>query len=220
MRRTRILVADAVPLFRAGVRNLLVRESDLAVLEAGSVAEAVAVARTAHPDVALVDLELPDDGGVEAAGRLAEEGVGRTIVWSLDPTPESVLASIRAGASGYLDKHVTTDGLLRALRGLAAGEAPISRALTWQMIEALHGNDGRERARERAALLSRREHEVLAMVAHGARNREIAGQLSISEFTVKRHVQNILHKLGVESRNAAAGFYRTAFTQEERAVLA
>jgi DNA-binding NarL/FixJ family response regulator len=202
------------------VRTLLVRESDLAVLEAGTVLDAVAVARSTRPDLALVDLELPGGGGVEAVRRLAEEGVGRLVVWSLDPTPESVLAAVRAGASGYLDKRVTTEGLLRALRGLDLGEAPISRGLTWQMIEALHGLDRQERARERAAVLSRREHEVLAMVAHGARNREIAGELAISEFTVKRHVQNILQKLDVESRNAAAGFYRTAFTQEERAVPA
>jgi two-component system nitrate/nitrite response regulator NarL len=207
-------------LFRTGVRNLLVRESDLAVLEAGSLAEAVAVARSARPDMALVDLELPGDGGIETVARLAEEGVTRSIVWSLDPSPDSVLAAIRAGASGFLDKRVSTDGLVRALRGLDEGEAPLSRGLALRMIEEMHGLDRRERARKRAALLSRREHEVLSMVAHGARNREIAETLSISEFTVKRHVQNILQKLGVASRDAAAGFYRTAFTQGEQAVLA
>jgi DNA-binding NarL/FixJ family response regulator len=220
VRRTRILVADGMPLLRAGVRNLLVRVSDLAVLEAGSVDEAVAVAVTTRPDVALVDLGLPALGGLEAVARLAEAGVPRSIVWSVDPSPESVLAAIRAGASGFLDKRVTTEGLVRALRGLDEGEAPLSRGLALRMIEEMHGADRRERARKRAALLSRREHEVLSMVAHGARNREIADTLSISEFTVKRHMQNSLQKLGVESRNAAAGFYRTAFAPGEQAVLA
>jgi two-component system nitrate/nitrite response regulator NarL len=214
VRRTRILVADPMPLFRAGVRNLLRRESEFDVVEAATIDELLERAVSDAPDIALIDFDLPPHGGIAAVARLAEYGAPHTIVWSLEPTRESVIGAIRAGASGYLHKQVSAHGLLRSLRGVLEGEAPISRHLTSLMIEALHGLDARERAREKAALLSRRELEVLQRVAVGSRNREIANELFISEFTVKRHMQNILHKLELPSRNAAAQFYRAAFEAE------
>ncbi len=212
---TRILVADSLRIFRAGVRNLLARESEFAVVEAGSLDELLAVADEECPDIALVDLDLPPLGGVEAVQRLARRCSAYTIVWSFDPSRETVLAAVRAGAHGYLRKEISPEGLIRALRGVAQGEAPLSRDLASLMIDALHGMDERAYARERAAVLSAREREVLELVAQGARNKQIAAALVISEFTVKRHVQNILQKLDLPSRRAAATFYRTAFGPEE-----
>jgi DNA-binding NarL/FixJ family response regulator len=90
------------------------------------------------------------------------------------------------------------------------GEAPLSRDLATLMIDAIHRLEDRDRTRERLSVLSSREREILDFVARGARNREIAGQLTISEFTVKRHMQNILGKLNLSSRRAAADFYRAA----------
>jgi DNA-binding NarL/FixJ family response regulator len=214
MRRTRVLVADSFALFRAGVRHLLGHEGDFDVVEATDLASTIAIARATRPDVALVDLTLPPNGAVEAVRKLAEISDTQSIVWSFGPTQDIVLAAVRAGAAGFLDKRVSGVGLVRALRGLSYGEAPISRNLTTLMIEALHGLDRRERARERAALLSARELEVLELVARGARNRDIADRLAISEFTVKRHVQNILEKLELPTRRAAASFYETAFGRE------
>jgi DNA-binding NarL/FixJ family response regulator len=208
MRRALVAIADPLPLFRAGVRNLLRRESDLEVLEAATLDELLAIGRAAQPSIALIDLDLPPCGGIEAIAALGEECAARPIVWSLSPTPETVLAAVQAGAVGYLDKRVSSDGLLRSLRGLANGEAPISRSLTRMMIDALHGVEERDRVQERAALLSLREREVLELVALGSRNREIAQRLLISEFTVKRHVQNILEKLELPSRHAAAAFHQ------------
>jgi DNA-binding NarL/FixJ family response regulator len=118
------------------------------------------------------------------------------------------------GRERNLDKELPPDGLLRALRGLGSGEAPLSRALATQLIEALHGVREREQIVERAELLSAREQEVLELVAQGARNKEIAAALFISEFTVKRHMQNILEKLAVPSRRAAAAFHHAAFDGE------
>ncbi len=216
MRKTRVLVADGLPIFGAGVRNLLSREGDFEVAEAQTLDDAARQVAIFPPDIALVDLDLPPAGGVAAVARLAAvDPEVRTIVWSLQPSRESVLAAIRAGASGFLHKEVSPAGLLRALRGLAQGEAPLSRDLAQLMIDALHGLDERERARERASHLSAREREVLVMVSRGARNREIAEVLTISEFTVKRHVQNILHKLGLASRTAAGAFYRSTFEQQD-----
>lgn len=211
MRRTRILVADSLTIFRAGVRNLLDRESDFDVVEAGSLEEVVRGLEHDCPDIALVDLDLPPSGGIDAVTKLAQRCQAYMIVWSFAPTRDTVLAAVRAGAGGYLRKEISPTGLVRSLRGVVRGQAPLSRDLATMMIEALHGYDEQARAREKALVLSGREREVLDLVAQGARNKQIAAVLSISEFTVKRHMQNILEKLELPSRRAAAAFYRSAF---------
>jgi two-component system, NarL family, nitrate/nitrite response regulator NarL len=204
-------VADAGPIFRAGVRHLLGRESDFEVFEAASSSELSDTLEAEAPDIALVDLELPPSGGVGAVAQLAPLHEARMIVWGFDVTKDVVLASVTAGAKGFLSKEISPAGFIRSLRGVVRGEAPLSRGLATVMIEAVHGLEERDRARERAITLSTREREVLALVARGARNRQIAQALSISEFTVKRHMQNILHKLDLPSRTAAGLFYRSAF---------
>lgn len=211
MTRTRILIADAVPIFRAGVRNLLARESDFDVVEVSDLGELDGTMDGAPPEIALVDLELPPDGGIAAVRELAKTRSTHLIVWSFEPNRETVLEAIRAGAEGYLHKEISPHGLVRALRGVVDGEAPLSRDLASMMIGALHDSEARANARERAAVLSAREREVLDFVARGARNKEIAVALFISEFTVKRHMQNILQKLELPSRRAAAAFYWSAF---------
>jgi two-component system nitrate/nitrite response regulator NarL len=218
--RTRILVADSLRIFRAGVRNLLARESDFEVVEAGSIDEVREVVGHGQPDIALIDLELPPSGGLAAVQLLARESTTHTIVWSFEPSPELVLEAVRSGAHGVLHKEISPEGLVRALRGIVQGEAPLSRGLATLMIGALHGHDARTRARESFSNLSSRERQVLDLVAQGAANKEIAALLAISEFTVKRHVQNILQKLELPSRKAAATFHRTAFGVEEMAVAA
>ena len=215
MRKTRVLVADPLRLFRAGVRSLLAREGDFSVTEAGSLEEVLAAATERCPDLALIDLDLPPSGGVDAVRRLAKACSAYTIVWSFDPTPATVLTAVQAGAHGFLHKETGPAELVRALRGVREGEAPLSPGLATLLIDALHDHDERARVREQAMVLSARELEVLDLVARGARNKQIAGALTISEFTVKRHVQNILGKLEVPSRKAASAFYETAFGREE-----
>ena len=211
MRRTSIVVADAGPIFRAGVRHLLGRESDFEVFDASTLPDLAQTLEQRTPDIALVDLELPPAGGVAAVAQLAPLYETRMIVWSFEATREIVLAAVTAGAKGFLPKEISPAGLIRSLRGVVRGEAPLSRGLAMLMIDAVHGLEERDRVRERAVVLSAREREVLELVARGARNREIAQALSISEFTVKRHMQNILHKLDLPSRTAAGLFYRSAF---------
>jgi DNA-binding NarL/FixJ family response regulator len=218
--RTRVLVADPLRIFRAGVRNLLARESDFAVVEAGTLDEVLGAIDAHCPDIALVDVELPPLGGLAAIQRLTERCSTYTIMWGLEPSPDTVLAAVRLGAHGFLRKEISSGGLVRALRGVVRGEAPLSRDLASLMIGALHGMDERARARERADVLSPREREVLDLIAQGARNKQIAAMLVISEFTVKRHVQNILQKLELPSRRAAASFYGTAFGAEGARVVA
>jgi DNA-binding NarL/FixJ family response regulator len=206
-------VADSLAIFRAGVCNLLTRESEFAVIEAADLRAVQHIVDEQCPEIALIDLELPPAGGVAAVEWLGEHCSTRTIVWSFEPARESVLAAVRAGASGYLRKDITPGGLVRSLRGAVSGEAPLSRDLATLMIEAIHRLRDEEGARDRLAALSARECEVLEHVAYGARNREIASELTISEFTVKRHVQNILGKLELRSRREAGDFYRAANTE-------
>jgi two-component system, NarL family, nitrate/nitrite response regulator NarL len=211
LNRTRILIADPLSIFRSGVQTLLERESDLEVVVVSDLAGLTRATADDCPDIAIIDLDLPPTGAVEAVERVVSRCSCHTIVWSFAPTRETVLAAIRAGADGYLDKKISPAGLLRAIRGVVRGEAPLSRDLASLMIDALHGLEERTRAREKAQVLSAREREVLERIARGARNKEIATVLVISEFTVKRHVQNILQKLELPSRRAAGAFYRAAF---------
>lgn len=220
MRRTRILIADPLPLFRTGVRNLLRRESDLDVIEAADAVQAERFLAQDCVDIALVDLDLPPAGGLELVERIRARCRAQVIVWTLEPTREEVLAAVTAGSHGFLHKETSPAGLVRALRGVVNGEAPLPRDLATLMIEAIHAFATRSKALERTAALSEREKEVLAFVARGARNREIAAELTISEFTVKRHVQNILQKLHVPSRHAAAAFYLSAYHGEPESASA
>jgi DNA-binding NarL/FixJ family response regulator len=204
--RTKVLVADPCAIFRAGVHNLLKRESDFAVAEAKDLRAVQRLVAAKHTDIVLIDLELPPVGGVAAVHWLNENCRTDTIVWSFEPMRETVLAAVRAGAIGYLRKDISPEGLVRALRGVVTGEAPLSRDLAALMVDAIHG----EETRARLSGLSSRECEVLDRVALGKRNRQIASDLTISEFTVKRHVQNILGKLELGSRREAAAFYQAA----------
>jgi two-component system nitrate/nitrite response regulator NarL len=203
--KTRVCIADAVTVFRAGVREVLLREQDFEVRGAADLAQ-LDVALEGGVDLALIDSELPP-AGIRAAIACAKGRANEIVVWSLRPEPDDVLAAIRAGATGYLRKEISPTGLVRSLRGAVQGESPLSRDLTALMIDALHAAESTAQAREAAAGLSAREREVLSHVARGARNKQIAAALTISEFTVKRHVQNILHKLDLPSRRAASSFY-------------
>ena len=219
MTRMRVLIADRVRIFRIGVRNLLARESGVEVVDAAHLDDLDALDGR-WPDVALIDLNLPPRGSLAAVQWLKSRCEAHTIVWSFEPTPETVLGAILGGADGYLHKEISRAGLLRSLHGVAQGEAPLSRDLASLMIGALHGLEQRDRWRERMAVLSEREKEVLEHVAYGERNRQIAQTLAISEYTVKRHLQNIRGKLEVSSRDAAAAFYREALEASDAAAAA
>ncbi len=215
MSATRVLVADALRIVRTGVRTLLEREGDFEVLEAASIDDLVATIDREQPDIVLVAADLPPDGGVEAVRQLAGRGPSCIVAWGFRPTADEGLAALRAGADGFLAKEISAAGLVRALRAATRGQAPLARDLVGALINELHGASERADALERTATLSSREREVLQLVSRGARNREIATELQISEFTVKRHIQNILMKLELPSRSDAAGLYRAALGVEE-----
>ena len=217
MKRTRVLVADPVRIFRASVRDLLQREGDFEVVEAAQLAD-LETLRDNPPDIALIDLHFPPLGAVTALSWLRSRCHSHNIVWSFEPSRDVVLGVMQAGAAGYLPKEITRAGLVRSLRGVLRGEAALSRDLMTFLVDALRGLEQRDRSRERIQVLSAREREVLFYVSQGLRNRQIASALAISQYTVKRHMQNILGKLNLASRAAAAEFYREAVDGARAAV--
>jgi two-component system nitrate/nitrite response regulator NarL len=211
---THVLVADSVGLFRAGVRSALERAGGFTVTEAADEQSLLTAVQLDRPELVLLDLHLPPFGGIAALGQLEVESGPRVIAWSLQPDGDEVLAALSAGAIGFLTKDMKADSIVRGLHTALEGQAPIRRSLLTGVIGAFQRLERRDRYGERAIKLSSRELEVLGLIALGTRNRDIADQLKISEFTVKRHVQNILHKLNVPSRDVAAHIYRSVFGAE------
>jgi DNA-binding NarL/FixJ family response regulator len=203
----RLVVADPSPIFRSAVKSVLEEEGGFEVEYAASLDELLAVSAEREPAVALVDLDLPAEGGIAAAAALAQRHATRAIVWSYRPQARVVLDAMRSNASGYLSKEVRSAALVDAVRAASRGETPLPRSLARELVRGLHVRALREEARDRTAVLSTRELDVLGLIARGHTNPQIAGELYLSEFTVKRHVHNILLKLGERSRLDAARLY-------------
>ena len=163
-------------------------------------------ARASRPQVVLMDVRMPGLSGIEAC-RLLRERLPETAVLMLTSfgVEEAVFASIMAGAAGYLLKNTGRRELLRAVRAAAAGESQLDPTVTVRVLARLRDLTAKEEDRE-SALLSEREKEVLALVAQGRTNREIAAELVISENTARNHVSRILSKLGLARRSEAATF--------------
>jgi two-component system nitrate/nitrite response regulator NarL len=200
------------------VASLLLQEAGYDVVEVEDTEALVAAARADHPDLVLVDSRFAPDAELHRALPAVRSAASAVIVWGFNAPATAAVAAIEAGADGFLDKDISPSGLLRALDAALRGEAVLPRNLVRAMVDSLRHMDERYRARELVMTLSPREREVLGMIASGARNRTIAASLEISEFTVKRHVQNILRKLGLPSRRVAAMLHQSA-TVDGRAAL-
>lgn len=210
MSAARVMLADRPGVFRSGVSSLLAEEEGYEVLEADDTAELLAAARTDRLDLVLLDVAIAAAGDLRPVLSQLRRTRARVIVWAFGGDPGTAQAAIEAGADGYLHKEIDRIGLLRAIDAALAGETVLPRDLVRPLVERLRAAEERHWAREQVLALSPREREVLAMVASGARNRAIAAALDISEFTVKRHVQNILGKLGLPSRRVAAALHEAA----------
>jgi len=192
-----LLIADDHPVVRDGLSGMFAPDPDFEVVgEAADGAEAVRLAEALTPDVILMDLRMPGTDGVTAIGELARRGVAsRVLVLTTYDSDSYVVPAIEAGATGYLLKDAPRDELLRAVRAAARGEAVLSPAVATRLMSRMRAPD--------AGPLSRREIEVLTLVAAGRTNREAAAALFISEATVKTHLLNLYGKLGVNDRAAA-----------------
>lgn len=207
----RLLLVDDAILFRESLTNLLEQQPDINIVgQAGSVQEALQAARSLNPDLILMDFSLPDGTGLDATlAILAELPQIKIIFLTVHEDDERLFSAIRVGARGYLFKNSHANELVKTLRGVARGEAGISRGLARRIIE--------EFARTPAPLsvdadakseLSTRELDVVHQLAKGASNREIAAALFISENTVKNHIRNVLSKLHLRNRREIARYAR------------
>ncbi|MGW4557815.1 response regulator [Streptomyces sp. NPDC004365] len=193
-----LLIVDDHPVVRDGLRGMFENAPGFRVLgEASGGVEAVALAAGLDPDVILMDLRMPGGGGVEAIATLTRSGArAKILVLTTYDTDSDTLPAIEAGATGYLLKDAPRDELFTAVRAAAEGRTVLSPAVASRLVSAVRspGNEP----------LSVREREVLALVAKGTSNREIARVLFISEATVKTHLTHLYAKLGVKDRAAAA----------------
>ena len=197
MEPIRLLIADDHPVVRTGLLGMLGGQPDLEVVgQAATGTEAVELAAQLRPDVVLMDLRMPEMDGVAAISAIRErQPETHILVLTTYDTDADILRAIEAGATGYLLKDCPRDELYRAVRAAAQGEAVLAPAVAARVM-------GRMRAPAEEAL-SAREIEVLALVARGTSNKEVARQLHISEATVKTHLVHIYGKLGVADRTAA-----------------
>ena len=193
----RVLLVDDHPVVRQGLVALLSVQDGIAVAgEAGDGPAAVALARSLSPDVVLLDLKLPGLDGVAVLAELA--GEYRVLVLTSATDPEWAERALRAGASGVVYKDIDPDALVRAIRSVHDGNV----LLAVDAAASLRGGPASRRGR--LDTLTPREREVLAQIAAGRSNREIARVLQVSEKTVKAHVSSVLAKLGVQDRTQAA----------------
>jgi DNA-binding NarL/FixJ family response regulator len=200
---TGVVVADDQAIVRAGFRLLIEAEPDLTVLgEAADGAEAVAVARKTAPDVVLMDIRMPVMDGIAATRLIAADGaLPRVLILTTFDLDEYVFAALRAGASGFMLKDRPPEELLAAIRVIAVGEALLAPNITRRLIENfVRQPDPLRTPPEALAELTVREREVLALIATGLSNTEIAGKLLMSVPTAKTHVSRILAKLGARDR--------------------
>ncbi|MDO8735492.1 MAG: response regulator transcription factor [Thermoleophilia bacterium] len=205
MDKLKIMLVDDHVLFRKGLRDVIAMEDDMVVVaEASNGREAIELAVSSRPDVILMDVNLPGIDGIEATRAISEKLDSASIMMlTVSSLDEHLFEAIKAGAMGYVTKNVSPEALLRNIRGVRDGEAPLSRAMTAKILNSFR-EDAKEKAVNRENNITRRESEILELLAEGARDREIAEKLGIAENTVKKHVQNILRKLHVNNRTAAA----------------
>ncbi len=202
---TRVVLVDDHQMVRQGLGALLNAESDLEVVaEAADGRQAIDLVLELHPDVVVIDAELPELDGINATQSLHEQDPDIPII-ALGAQDEDrmAVAALRAGAVGYLSKRASRDGLVQAVRAAAQGQITFSASATSLLVEELRRPVDRLTA-SGGERLTARELDVLAGITDGLSNKEIAWKLRISEKTVKSHVSTILGKFGLESRTQAA----------------
>ncbi len=202
-----LLVVDDHEVVRQGLVALLGRRPEFQVVaEAGTVAEALAMARRFEPDLVIMDVRLPDGSGIEACREIRAELPGtRVLILTSYPDEEAVLAAIIAGASGYLLKQVRARDLVAALEAVGRGESLLDPAVTGKVLERMRRIATADEPDELAAL-TQQERKILALVAEGQTNKEIAAAVFLSDKTVKNYVSSILAKLNLERRAQAAAY--------------
>jgi DNA-binding NarL/FixJ family response regulator len=207
VKRQRILLVDDHEVVRLGLKTLIDRHPDFEVIaEAGTAAEAVAKAVAFEPDVVVMDVRLPGETGIDACRAITEQLPNTKVIMLTSYAEEEMLfAAIRAGAAGYVLKQIGGDELIRAIETVGRGEALIAPSLIKRVLAEMRRAAQREEAAA-FANLTLQERQVLALIAEGKTNREIAQVLFLGEGTIRNYVSSILSKLGVSNRAEAAAY--------------
>ncbi|MGW8377702.1 response regulator transcription factor [Streptomyces sp. ODS28] len=205
--KIRVFLLDDHEVVRRGVHDMLSMESDIEVVgEAGTAADALSRIPATRPDVAVLDVRLPDGSGVEVCRevRSRDEGI-RCLMLTSFSDDEALFDAIMAGASGYVLKAIRGQELLTAVRDVAAGKSLLDPVATQRVLERLrHG--GRTQQDERLASLTEQERRILDLIGEGLTNRAIGERLHLAEKTIKNYVSSLLSKLGMERRSQAAAY--------------
>jgi DNA-binding NarL/FixJ family response regulator len=221
MEPIKVAIADTNVLLREGLKRILALESDLLVVgEAADEVEIVNVVDRTRPDVLLLDLRIPKRGAVPVLLELKQKHVPtKVLIFSFFPDQESILNTAKAGARGYVLKSILPSALIQAIRKIHRGEIWADRQLNCaetfiELARQRRTYDAGRLKNEITELLSKRELEILALVANGLPNREISKTLFISLRTVKAHVNHILNKLNVKNRTQATLLFLQSYKQE------
>ena len=200
-----MFLLDDHEIVRRGVRELLEVEADLVVVgEAGAAEEALARIPAASPDVAMIDMRLPDGNGVEVCREVRSRNPEvQCVILTSYADDEALFDSIMAGAAGYLLKQIKGTDLVDAIRRVASGQSLLDPSVTERVLERLRNGPVQD---ERLARLTEQERKILDLIAEGLTNRQIGERIFLAEKTVKNYVSNLLAKLGMERRTEAAVF--------------
>ena len=215
--RLRVLLVDDQPLFRKALASLINSQLDMTVVGEGEDGqEALDRVRSVRPDIIVMDVNMPRASGPDGVRAIRQAGFDTKIVMlTISEDDDDLFESIKAGANGYLLKNVRPEVLFEDLRGVMRGEAPIAPGIASKLLDALRAGGfplkgasggGAAGAGTEETLLTRREQEILQLVASGLSNKEIAARLTITEGTVKNHVHNALEKLHLSNRTQAAAY--------------
>lgn len=211
----RLLMVDDHEVLRLGLRTLFSEAGGFEVVgEAGTMAEAISKARELDPDVILMDVRLPDGSGVEACREIRTQRPQTCVLFLTSYADDAaVLATILAGAQGFLLKEVGSDELLRAVRTVAGGQSILDPAVTQRVLARVQTLWSSTSTDPKGEALSPQEHRVLALVAEGKTNKEIAVALNLSEKTVGNYLSNVFQKLNISRRSQAAVYFTRHFPQ-------
>ncbi|MGW7206415.1 response regulator [Streptomyces sp. NPDC054837] len=215
--KIRVFLLDDHEVVRRGVHELLSVEDDIEVVgEAGTAADALVRIPATRPDVAVLDVRLPDGSGVEVCReiRSGDESVKCLMLTSF-ADDEALFDAIMAGASGYVLKAIRGSELLAAVRDVAAGQSLLDPVATARVLERLRGG-GSARSDDRLAHLTEQERRILDLIGEGLTNRAIGERLHLAEKTIKNYVSSLLSKLNMERRSQAAAFVARMQVEQER----
>ncbi|WP_405012354.1 response regulator [Kitasatospora sp. NBC_01539] len=213
----RVFLLDDHEVVRRGVHDLLSTEDDIEVVgEAGTAAEALARIPAVTPDVAVLDVRLPDGNGVEVCREVRSRSPEvRCLMLTSFSDDEALFDSIMAGASGYVLKAIRGTDLITAVRDVAAGRSLLDPVATSRVLERLREGGGKED--ERLARLTKQERRILDLIGEGMTNRQIGNELHLAEKTVKNYVSSLLAKMGMERRTQAAAYVARSRPPDRRA---